>query len=120
MLPKLFSLNTLNEMFSNDKEVVDAIINTFASSLSNDIQILEVAFQEKNPVLIQQTAHRILPFCKQINAHEVTPILEKIELYRKQNNIHFDDLKTDVGLLIKSLKELLQNVYKTTQSFQFL
>ena len=117
MLTELFSLNTLNEMFNNDKEIVGTIINTFASSLPSDIQILEIAFQDKNIKLIQQTAHRLFPFCKQINAIEVIPIIEKIELSKKQNHIQFDDLQTDIVLLLKSLKRLLNEFIKINYCF---
>ena len=103
----LFSLETLNEMFNNDKETVSALLRTFSTSLPNDIQQLEHAIEEKNLLLIQQTAHRILPFCKQINAHEVIPILEKIELSKKQNRIYFNDLETDTTLLIAGLIRLM-------------
>jgi len=106
----LFSLDTLNEMFNNDKETVSSLLHTFATSLPNDIQQFEYAVEEKNLLLIQQTAHRILPFCKQINAHEVVPILEKIELSKKQDDTHFDDLETDVILLISGLRMLLKEI----------
>ena len=103
----LFSLDTLNEMFNNDKETISALLRTFSASLPNDIQQLKEGVAEKNLLLIQQTVHRILPFCKQINAHEVVPILEKIELSKKQNHIHFDNLETDTILIVGGLKRLL-------------
>ena len=103
----LFSLHTLNEMFNNDKETITALLNTFATALPNDIQKLENALEEKNLFLIQQIAHRIMPFCKQIDAHEVIPVLEKIELSKKQNHIHFNDLKTDIVLLVNNLKKIV-------------
>jgi CheY-like chemotaxis protein len=106
----LFSLNTLNEMFNNDNETVYALLDTFAKSLPDDIQSFECALVEENLVLVQQTAHKILPFCKQIHANEVVPILEKIEISKKENHIQFSDLKKDVVLLIANLKALLSQI----------
>jgi CheY-like chemotaxis protein len=37
----LFSLHTLNELFDNDKDTVDTVVNTFACSLPDDIQKFE-------------------------------------------------------------------------------
>ena len=108
----LFSLQTLNEMFNNDKEVIITLLNTFTTSLPNDIKRLEDAIDKINIFQIQQISHRLLPICKQFNALEVVPILEKIELLKKQTNIQFDDLKTDVRLLIENLKRLLSELLK--------
>jgi signal transduction histidine kinase/CheY-like chemotaxis protein len=106
----LFSLHTLIEMFDNDMDTIFTVLNTFAASLPNDIKKFEYALEDKNLFLIQQTAHRILPFCKQVNASEVVPILEKIELSKKQHQIHFNDLKSDTILLVENLKRLLTDV----------
>jgi len=105
--PSLFSVNTLNKMFKNDKEKIIALLDTFASFLPNDIKELEQALEEGNLSLVQQIAHRILPFCKQIEASEVTPILIKIERFRKQRNICFEDLKPNIILLVVNLRKLL-------------
>jgi hypothetical protein len=40
----------------------------------------------------------------------VIPILEKIELSKKQNHIHFDDLEIDATLLVNGLKMLLKEI----------
>ena len=106
-----FSLNDLNELFDNDKETIELLLNTFTTSLPDDIQKIEQALAENNLHLLQQTAHRILPICKQFNASEVVPILEKIELSKKQTNIQFDN-QTDVRLLIENLKRLLSELLR--------
>ena len=110
MPTRLFSLDTLNEMFGNDKETVFELLKTFSKSLPDDIQSFEHAMAEENLILVQQTAHRLLPFCKQINATGVVPILEKIELSKKENKFCFNDLKEDVALLILKLKKLLSEI----------
>ena len=107
---ELFSLHTLNELFDNDTDTIHTLLNTFAISLPCDIQNFEQGVAEKNLFLIQQTAHRLLPFCKQINANEVVVILEKIELSRKKTNHQFSDFKTDTILLITYLKKLLEAI----------
>ena len=104
---ELFSLHTLNELFDDDTDTIHTLLNTFAISLPNDIQKFEQGLAEKNLFLIQQTAHRLMPFCKQINANEVVVILEKIELSRKETNLQFSDFKSDVILLVENLKKLL-------------
>jgi len=103
----LFSLDLLNEMFNNDKETVFELLNTFSKSLPDDIQSFERAVAEKNLTLAQQTAHRLLPFCKQIDAIEVIPILEKIELSKKENHVVSN---TEISLLISNLKKLLSEI----------
>jgi len=108
--PDLFSLHTLNELFDNDKETVFALLSTFTTSLPDDIEKLERALTEKNLFLTQQTAHKLLPFAKQIHANEIIPILEKIDFSKKQTHIHFDDFKADMILLISNLKQLLSEI----------
>jgi len=105
-----FSLHTLNEMFDNDKETVLSLLKKFTTSLPYDIQKFETALADENLALIQQTAHRLLPFCKQINAREVVPILEKIELSKKEDDVCFNNLKEEVTLLIIKLKKLLLKI----------
>jgi len=107
---KLFSLRTLYEMFDNDKETVLALLETFVSSLPDDIQKFERALAEQNLFLLQQTAHKILPFCKQIEAVEIVPILEKIELSKKRDQIQFKDFEEDTILLVKKMKRILQKL----------
>jgi len=106
-----FSLDTLNELFDNDKETIFTLLHTFATSLPDDIQKLERAIMEENLFLAQQTAHKLLPFCKQIQATEVIFILEKIDLSKKQTHIHFSDFKADMGLLVSKLKKLLKQLW---------
>ena len=103
----LFSLDMLNELFNNDQKTISELLTTFATSLPDDIRKFEMATTEENLVLIQQTAHRILPFCKQINAGEVVPILEKIELSKKENEIVSN---SEISLLILNLKRLLSEI----------
>jgi signal transduction histidine kinase/CheY-like chemotaxis protein/HPt (histidine-containing phosphotransfer) domain-containing protein len=106
----LFSLHDLNDLFDNDIDTINTLLSTFTSSLPNDIQKFKQGLAEKNLFLIQQTAHRLLPFCKQISANEVVPILEKIELSRKETNIQFNDFETDIILLINNLQKLLLQI----------
>ena len=109
MPAQLFSLDTLNEMFDNDKETVFELLQTFSKSLPYDIQSFERALAEENLSLVQQTAHRLLPFCKQINATEVVSILEKIELSKKENHVVSN---TEISLLISNLKKLYIEIQK--------
>ena len=105
-----FSLSDLNELFNNDKETVELLLHTFATTLPTDIQKFEQALAENNLRLLQQTAHRILPICKQLNASEVVALLEKIGLSKKQPNIQFNDIREDAILLIAGLKRLLSDI----------
>ena len=116
-MPHLFSLNTLYEMFGNDNDTVFELLQTFSKSLPHDIQSFESAMAEENQVLVQETAHRILPFCKQINAIEVVPILEKIELSKKEHQTNFHEIKTDVVLLIEKLRKLLTEILENLNTF---
>jgi signal transduction histidine kinase/response regulator of citrate/malate metabolism len=112
----LFSLHTLYELFGNDKETIFELLNTFSKILPDDIQKLERAMTEENLFLAQQTAHKLLPFCKQINAKGVVPLLEKIDLSKKQTHIHFSDYKEEVSLLIINLKNLRKSVSSTSSA----
>lgn len=103
----LYSLDTLYELFGNDTETINSLLNTFAHALPNDIQEFEFALEFENLSLAQQTAHRLLPFCKQIKANDVIPLLEKIEHSKKQNDVIFKDIKVEVELLVSNLKKLL-------------
>jgi len=106
----LFSLHTLNELLDNDQETIFALLHTFITSLPDDIQKLERALEGENLFLLQQIVPRLLPFAKQIHADEVIPILEKIDLSKTQNHVHFNDFKADVISLISNLKKLLSAI----------
>jgi len=106
----LFSLHTLNELLDNDQETIFALLHTFTTSLPDDIQKLERVLEEENLFLLQQIVHRLLPLTKQIHADEVIPILEKIDISRTQNHVHFNDFKADVISLISNLKKLLSAI----------
>ncbi|MDR0206338.1 MAG: hybrid sensor histidine kinase/response regulator [Bacteroidales bacterium] len=114
---ELFSLDSLHEMFGNDTITIFELMNTFANSLPSDIQSFENALAKKDLVLVQQTAHKILPFCKQINVTSVLQTLEKLNALKRCSNIYFDNYKEDIlhGVIaLNLLLTALQNYLKKT------
>ncbi|WP_316635776.1 ATP-binding protein [uncultured Flavobacterium sp.] len=105
---QLYSLKTLNEFLSNDKEALKEIIKSFMESSTENLTLLENAIKEKNRNEIKSIAHRIAPMFKQIEVHEIGDILKKLET----NNFEisemksiFKDLKAKTNLLFEVLKQ---------------
>jgi signal transduction histidine kinase/CheY-like chemotaxis protein len=102
----LYSLALLKSFLTNE-EAIKEVIYTFISSTKENLSQLENGISEKNNLKIKDTVHRMGPMFKQIEAREITPILNELEL----KEFPFEEIEFKVKLLknrIKSLFLLLQ------------
>ncbi|WP_163410037.1 hybrid sensor histidine kinase/response regulator [Flavobacterium ajazii] len=105
---KPYSLETLKEFLGNDAASAKEFIESFIESTKQNLNALKNAVQKKNIAEVNAISHRMAPMFRQIQAHEIGEILNKLE----QNTLNnsdleslFDNLKTKIDLLFESLKK---------------
>ncbi len=94
-----YSLDDLMIFAQGDTESLRAILDTFIESTQQNLVALQTALDQNNKDAIHQIAHRMLPMFKQIKAHDIIPILDKLE---HQTRYELDDTTvlalTKIGL----------------------
>lgn len=105
---KLYSLATLKEFLGNDAASAKEFIRSFIESTIQNLNALENAVQKKNIAEVNAISHRMAPMFRQIQAHEIGEILNRLE-QNTLNNLDleslFDNLKTKIELLFDNLKK---------------
>ncbi|WP_281636997.1 hybrid sensor histidine kinase/response regulator [Flavobacterium marginilacus] len=107
-IPKLYSLKTLKQFLGNDTIALNVFLKQFIESSKNNIAYLENAVHEKNTLEINAIAHRIAPMFRQIEADEISRILElleKSELAVLDLGSLLNSLKIKSGLLFSALNK---------------
>ncbi|MEL6916466.1 MAG: ATP-binding protein [Bacteroidota bacterium] len=93
-ISNLFSLDLISSFLGENTEAVDEVLQTFIEDTAKNIKLLRAAVDRGDYVKINKTAHRMLPMFRQIKAHELIPILERMELLLP-NSTHPKKLKRD-------------------------
>ncbi|WP_348824036.1 hybrid sensor histidine kinase/response regulator [Flavobacterium aestuarii] len=106
--PELYSLKTLKQFLGNDNEALQVFLKQFIESSKKNMTYLENAVQQKNTFEINAIAHRIAPMFRQIEAQEISRVLELLEkndlAVSDLNNLS-DSLKTKIDLLFTALNK---------------
>ncbi|OUL60961.1 ATP-binding protein [Flavobacterium sp. AJR] len=102
-LEKGFSLDSLKSFLTNDKEALREVIKTFIKTTKDNLVILEKSITEKDSMEISAIAHRIAPMFKQIQASEISKILDNLE----QKKYPDTDLETIYNTLKTKISSLL-------------
>ncbi|MGB5821758.1 MAG: ATP-binding protein [Saonia sp.] len=106
----LFSLEFISSFLGENTEAMDEVLYTFIKDTSNNVEQLKGAMDMENYKEINQTAHRMLPMFRQLDADEIVPILEGLEQISpdvhktKELKLTFADLKNKITALILALK----------------
>lgn len=77
---KPYSLKALNAFLSNDKEAVNEVLLQFIKSTTDHLVHLDQCVVNANLMEIKNIAHKMGPMFKQINAYEISVVIDVLEL----------------------------------------
>lgn len=106
----LFDLTELATLLEDDKEAMKQIIDSFIDNITTDLEKIAAAHNNNNMEEVKNTAHKMLPMCKQLQINTVTPHLLKLEreidtLTPKDISLKIDVVKKNTELVIDQLKK---------------
>jgi signal transduction histidine kinase/DNA-binding NarL/FixJ family response regulator len=103
---KNFSLTTLKQFLSDDKNALKDFLELFKQTTNTNVSDLDKAIFENNFQEIMLISHRMNPVFKQIQAIEITNILDDLEM--KQLSIF--EIKSNIDILKLKIQELFQEI----------
>lgn len=107
---KIYSLTSLKLFLSNEDDALNELLFSFMTSTKENLAILEEGISGKDILKIKETAHRMGPMFKQIEAHEIVQILSDLELKESSSeemDVKFKILKTEIVSLFLLLEKEL-------------
>lgn len=105
---QLYSLTSLKAFLPNEEQALKEVLVSFITSSKENLTQLDLAFSEKNWDTFKETAHKMYPMFKQINADEIAMILEDFEL----KNCSEDEIKFNLKVLNLKVEELFSLIQK--------
>lgn len=106
---KLFALDSLHSFLSNDKEAIKSVLNSFVKTTANNLAQLEIHINKNDFDKIKETAHKMAPMFKQIEAFEIAEILTDLE----SKNYTEKELKSILKKINPKIKILIKAIQKT-------
>jgi len=79
-LSNTYSLKTLKSFLSDEKEVLIEVVLAFKLTSIENLNHLEKAYSDKDIAEIKLISHRMCPMFKQVQANEISTILDNLEL----------------------------------------
>ncbi|WP_281323122.1 ATP-binding response regulator [Flavobacterium aestivum] len=107
---KKYSLTSLKLFLSNEEGALKELLLPFITSTKENLVVLEDGISEKDILKVRETAHRMGPMFKQIEAHEIVQILSDLELKEssfEELGVKFKILKTAIVSLFLLLEKEL-------------
>jgi signal transduction histidine kinase/DNA-binding response OmpR family regulator len=107
---KKYSLTSLKFFLSNEEDALKDLLFSFMTSTKENLAILEEGISGKDILKIKETAHRMGPMFKQIEAHEIVQILSDLELKEssfEEMDVKFKILNTEIISLFLFLEKEL-------------
>ncbi len=107
----LFNLRVITSFLGNDQEGIAQILETFLDETSYNIKQLGRAVEATDIEGINTIAHRMLPMFRQLDARDIIPLLEELEVVKtgelsakalKKNYHHIKNRTTALVLAIQS------------------
>lgn len=105
-----YNLRSLGQFTNNDKNSLKAIIDTFITSSYDNCKSLKRAAGNKNEQEISETAHRMIPMLKQLEAYPIVDILDPLEDKKYSGN--WVKINREVSIACDEI-EILLNSLKT-------
>ncbi|WP_026715372.1 ATP-binding response regulator [Flavobacterium daejeonense] len=105
-----FTLNSLKLFLKNDSEAVKNVVESFIASTNSNLVLLENAVQTLDYQKTKQLAHKMNPMFKQIEAIEITAILDQLESKECDATelvTQFSNLKTKTNQLLTELAKVI-------------
>ncbi|TDD99345.1 hybrid sensor histidine kinase/response regulator [Flavobacterium cellulosilyticum] len=103
-----YTLDNIKAFLPNEKESLIEVIQSFMDSTADNLKTLEQAIILGNQAESKNSAHKMNPMFKQIRAHEISVILDQLEL--KDNSLAeitslFETVKPKIMTLFELLKK---------------
>lgn len=76
---ELFAIDSLQSFLGNDNEAVKSVLTSFVETTSNNLSLLENYVNGNDFDKIKETAHKMAPMFKQIEATEIAEVLTNLE-----------------------------------------
>ncbi|KQB43475.1 Two-component system sensor histidine kinase [Flavobacterium daejeonense] len=105
-----FTLDSLKLFLKNDSEAVKNVVESFIASTNSNLVLLENAVQTLDYQKTKQLAHKMNPMFKQIEAIEITAILDQLESKECDATelvTQFSNLKTKTNQLLTELAKVV-------------
>lgn len=105
---ELYSLNSLQSFLGNDNDAVKSVLVSFVQTTSNNLVALENHVNANDFNKIKETAHKMAPMFKQIEATEIAEVLTNLE----SKDYTEKELKSILKELNPKVKTLLATLEK--------
>ena len=104
------SLKALKSFLPNEKKALNEVLESFITSTKENLENLNRAVSAENFIEIKNIAHKMGPMFKQIQANEISTILDQLELddfIIDLIKIHSENLKDKIDSLFTLLQKEL-------------
>jgi signal transduction histidine kinase/DNA-binding response OmpR family regulator len=108
---KLFSLHKLHSFLQRDSKAVKEVLQVFLTETASNMDKLQEAVNTKNRKTLQETAHKMLPMFRQLDAEEAVGILAAFEA--KNPPISDTEYVQKFEVLKSIVQEISQGLQKT-------
>tara|TARA_R110000868_G_scaffold185684_1_gene427689 strand:+ start:25122 stop:27593 length:2472 start_codon:yes stop_codon:yes gene_type:complete len=109
----LFNLGVISSFLGDDEEGIAEVLQTFITDTSANMEKLKAAVEALDITSINLITHRMLPMFRQLNSTEIVPILEELEILKKDQmddktvKSTYRSLKNKSTVLILAIKSYL-------------
>ncbi|NDP27193.1 MAG: response regulator [Flavobacterium sp.] len=107
---ELFALDSLQSFLGNDNEAVRSVLVSFVETTSHNLSVLENYLNANDFDKIKETAHKMAPMFKQIEAIEIASVLTNLEstdYTKKELKIILKELNPKIKTLINAIESNL-------------
>lgn len=104
---KAYTLREIKTFSGNDREALNAILESFIQSNSANSQALETAYEQKDFEKVAAVAHKMLPMFRQLKTRELIPQLEILEKGSREQleSVNIKALNKKINQLLNDLKQ---------------
>ncbi|MFV9483282.1 hybrid sensor histidine kinase/response regulator, partial [Christiangramia sp. ASW11-125] len=100
----LYDLSEIYEFAGKDDDAFKEILRAFIEGTKESMVQLKSAWESRNEDELGKTAHRMLPMLRQMQAHTITPDLQKLEERKNINETEFVSLEVKLEQLINDIE----------------
>lgn len=100
----LYDLSEIYEFAGKDDDAFKEILRAFIEGTKESMVQLKSAWESQNEDELGKTAHRMLPMLRQMQAHTITPDLQKLEERKNINETEFVSLEVKLEQLINDIE----------------
>lgn len=105
-----YEYGLLQEMFDNDKEAIDEVLEIFVQTTTENISRLEQAISSGNFPKVQAICHKMLSMFMQIGARETVSFLQKMDSLRAEGPDKYPGWENDTKDFINKAKMLVVQI----------